>query len=270
MKVNYHTHSRYCDGKGELREYVETAIAKGFTHLGFSGHSPVPFESDVAIAKNEYKNYCTEIQELKDEFADKIKIYLGLEIDYIPGILDDFAPLINEGNLDYCIGSVHLVNKNHGHDLWFIDGKSPIPYDEGLQRIFDGNVREAVTTYFAQVCEMIETQRPTIVGHFDKIVMHNKNRFFNIEEKWFRHLVMETVELIRTTGCICEINTRGLYKGRYNDFYPSTETIKAMNEMNIPVLVSTDAHQPSDLDLFEGAYEFLAEIGYKNVVLAPF
>lgn len=36
MKVNYHTHSRYCDGRGEPREYVEYAVSQGFTHLGFS------------------------------------------------------------------------------------------------------------------------------------------------------------------------------------------------------------------------------------------
>ena len=28
MKVNYHTHSHYCDGKGELAEYVETESGK--------------------------------------------------------------------------------------------------------------------------------------------------------------------------------------------------------------------------------------------------
>lgn len=265
-KVNYHTHSRYCDGRGELREYVEAAISKGFTHLGFSGHSPMPFESSVAIAGAEYGNYCSEIRKLKEEYSAQIKIFLGLEIDYIPGILDDFGHLVKEGNLDYCIGSVHLVNRNCGHDLWFIDGKSPDPYDEGLRDIFGGNVKEAVTAFFRQNCEMIETQRPTIVGHFDKIVMHNKNRFFDIGEPWFRTLVMDTVELIRETGCICEINTRGLYKGRYCDFYPSKETIREMNRRNIPVVVSTDAHQPSDLDMFEGAYEFLREIEYRNLL----
>lgn len=265
-KVNYHTHSRYCDGRGELREYVEAAISKGFTHLGFSGHSPMPFESSVAIAGAEYGNYCSEIRKLKEEYSAQIKIFLGLEIDYIPGILDDFGHLVKEGNLDYCIGSVHLVNRNCGHDLWFIDGKSPDPYDEGLRDIFGGNVKEAVTAFFRQNCEMIETQRPTIVGHFDKIVMHNKNRFFDIGEPWFRTLVMDTVELIRETGCICEINTRGLYKGRYCDFYPSKETIMEMNCKNIPVVVSTDAHQPSDLDMFEGAYEFLREIEYRNLL----
>ena len=39
-----------------------------------------------------------------------------------------------------------------------------------------------------------------------------------------------------------------------------------MNSLHIPVLVGTDAHEPSNLDQFEGAYEFLKEIGYRHVM----
>ena len=49
MRSNYHTHSRYCDGKGELREYVELALANGFSALGFSGHAALPFKNTFSI-----------------------------------------------------------------------------------------------------------------------------------------------------------------------------------------------------------------------------
>jgi hypothetical protein len=39
-----------------------------------------------------------------------------------------------------------------------------------------------------------------------------------------------------------------------------------MNTMEIPAVVSTDAHQPDDLDKFEGVYTLLREIGYKRLV----
>ena len=114
IKDNYHTHSCYCDGKESLRRYVETAVERGFTHLGFSGHAPVPFENTFAIDGERYLDYCNEVRGLKEEFADRLKIFLGLEIDYIPGVLDNFEELITTGGLDYCIGSVHLVNKTRG------------------------------------------------------------------------------------------------------------------------------------------------------------
>ena len=36
---NLHTHSTYCDGNDTLEEMIQTCMAKGFTSLGFSGHS---------------------------------------------------------------------------------------------------------------------------------------------------------------------------------------------------------------------------------------
>jgi histidinol-phosphatase (PHP family) len=42
IKSSYHVHSSYCDGKNSLEEMALSAIAKNFTHLGFSSHAPVP------------------------------------------------------------------------------------------------------------------------------------------------------------------------------------------------------------------------------------
>ena len=51
--TNYHTHSTYCDGKASPREMVDFAVAHGFTALGFSGHSPLPFENTYSITDYE-------------------------------------------------------------------------------------------------------------------------------------------------------------------------------------------------------------------------
>ena len=132
MKINYHTHSSYCDGKATPREMVEFAIAHGFTALGFTGHCPLPFENTFSIT--DYEGYCNEIRALKTEYADRIKIYLGLEMDYVPGMLEDFSSLIEQGQLEYTIGSVHLIpasNTPQGDEnLWFIDGPRWERYDE--------------------------------------------------------------------------------------------------------------------------------------------
>ncbi len=266
--MNLHTHCRYCDGKEEPEAYVQEALRQGFATLGFSSHAPVPFDNTFAIRDSvELKNYAAEVRRLQQVYADRIAIRLGLEIDYIPGVLDHFGPLTAEAGLDFTIGSVHLVNAEPGStDLWFIDGPRQETYDEGLQRVFGGDVRRAVTAFWRQTCEMIERTRPTIVGHFDKVVMHNCGRWFSADEPWFRDLAMQTVSLIAELGLVAEVNTRGLYKGRHNDFYPSQSLLKEMNIRNIPVVVSTDAHHPSDLARFEGAFEMLKSIGYRNVV----
>ena len=38
-KVNLHTHTLFCDGRDTPEDMVLSAIEKGFSVLGFSGHS---------------------------------------------------------------------------------------------------------------------------------------------------------------------------------------------------------------------------------------
>lgn len=267
--TNYHTHSTYCDGKASPREMVEFAVAHGFTALGFSGHCPLPFDNTFSI--RDYDGYCREVRTLQEEYRGRIDISLGLEMDYVPGMLEDFTPLVMQGHLDYTIGSVHLipapgVTPAGANDLWFIDGPKYETYDEGLNRLFDGDIRRGVRAYFYQQNAMLERNRPTIVGHPDKIVMHNRGRYFTEEEPWYRNLALETIHLIKELGLICEINTRGIYKGRHNDYYPGKWLIREMMALRIPVIVSTDAHTPDDLLRTEEAYEYLAAIHYPEVL----
>ncbi|MDY5969297.1 MAG: hypothetical protein SPJ13_04705, partial [Bacteroidales bacterium] len=122
------------------------------------------------------------------------------------------------------------------------------------------------TAFFHQNNMMIEQNRPTIVGHFNKIVMHNRGRYFSEQDRLYLDLAHETIDLIAETGCICEVNTRGIYKKRHNDYYPSRDLLRHMKDKHIPVIISSDAHAPENLDMFEGAMEFLQEIGYREVV----
>lgn len=273
MLSNFHTHSNYCDGKASLREMVGFALAHGFDELGFSGHCPLPFENTFSIT--DYEGYCNEVRALKAEYAGRMKIYLGLEIDYVPGMLEDYTPLIEKGGLEYTIGSVHLippqgVQPKDGNDLWMIDGPNYQTYDDGLMKHYGGDIRCGVKAYFHQQNDMIVRNKPTIVGHPDKIAMHNRGRYFSEDETWYEQLALETLSLIHECGLICEVNTRGIYKGRHPDYYPSRRLIRQMKQWRIPLIVSTDAHAPEDFLHTEGAFEFLREIDYPCVITSLF
>ena len=96
---NCHTHTNYCDGISSPREMIQKAIDKGFVSLGFSVHSPLPYENDYAIAETRLPIYLDEIAKLKAEYEDKIEILSGIELDADSEI--DLAPF------DYVISSVH-------------------------------------------------------------------------------------------------------------------------------------------------------------------
>lgn len=262
--VNYHTHTYYCDGSDLPAEYAREALSAGFSELGFSGHAPVPFSNGFAIPEDRLSAYCEEILELRQRFEPSLKIWLGLEIDYIPGITRPFDTFRKYCNLDYTIGSVHLVKSGSNDNLWFIDGPDKSKFDDGLLSCFDNNIQDAVTAYYRQVIEMVINEKPDIVGHCDKIRMHNAGRYFTGNESWYQLLIDELLQSVKETGIIIEVNSRGLYKMRSDDFFPSTTVLEKIKHLNIPITLSSDAHRPEELTLGMAEAKLLVEsMGFK-------
>ena len=246
--ANYHTHSLYCDGKSTLEEHVREAEKCGLLQLGFSSHSSVPFENNFAISEERIPEYVNEIDHLQQK--TDITLLKSLECEFVPGITKDFDVWHTTYNLDYVIGGVHLVRPPHGDGLWFIDGSKQEIYDNGLRDLFGNDIKAAVTAFWEQTFEMLETQHLDIIAHFDKIKMHNRDRFFTEDESWYKVLADKAIQLIKRHDVIVEINTRGLYKKRCDHFYPSTELLMKARKADIPVIVSSDAHKAEELTLF--------------------
>ncbi len=284
QNFNLHTHSIYSDGKSQPREIVEEAVRQGLTTLGFSEHSPLPFDNTFSVKSEDMPRYVAEIAQLKAEFKDKIDIYCALEADYLTGVSEPFAVTKEKYHLDYLIGGVHLVvdqvpepavpeanrrveGPTLSEKIWFIDGPKWEVYDDGLKKFFDGDIRRAVRRFFEQSNEMIENEQFDIIAHFDKIKMHNRDRYFHEDEPWYRALAFETLDLIREKGLVMEVNVRGLYKKRYNGFYPSPWLMEEACKMGVPAIISADAHHFSEITLeFEAAEEALKRAGYRSVV----
>ena len=273
MNFNLHTHTRFSDGSSDPEDYIKEAIHQGFDTLGFSDHSPVPFENNFAIREEEVEKYIQAILQLKNTYsfmsaAPGINILLALEIDYIPGVTLPINHYHKKHPFDYFIGSVHLVKKEGSEKLWFIDGPDITIYDNGLKEIFSGDARKAVTAYYRQVQEMIVTQKPDIVGHLDKIKMYNRERFFSEEDSWYMKLVEETLDLAAAAGCVIEVNTRGIYKKRSETLFPGPEVLKKIRLRNIPVTITSDAHKPHELSLcFEETRKALMDLGFESTWL---
>ena len=266
LNTNYHTHSLYCDGKEPLSAFVTAAEKLHYTQLGFSSHAPVPFENDFGIKEEEIDTYCQEIDKLQQH--THVTLLKSLECDFIPGQSKSFDAFRNEHHLDYIIGGVHLVSPPNGDGLWFIDGSKREIYDEGLDRLFGHNIRQAVTCFWEQTFEMIETEHFEIIAHFDKIKMHNQHRFFEDDEPWFQVLADKALQLIKRHDLIVEINTRGLYKKRCDAFYPSTTLLQKARKLDIPVIISSDAHMSEDLGQFcPEARDELIRCGYDHLAV---
>lgn len=264
---NFHTHSLFSDGKAEMKDYCNKAIALGFHSLGFSDHAPVKFDNTYSIPFEKLDEYFQQLELMRNSYKDKLQVFSSLEADFIPGHSFDFNFFREQYQIDYIIGSIHLVYHKDKDVMWFIDGGNQNIWDKGLEEIFDGDIKKGVASFYEQNIEMIETQQPEVVGHLDKIKMHNKQRHFDIHDKWYQDMLEACLNSIKKHSSILEINTRGLYKGRCKELFPSAEIALKAQQMGIPLLLSSDAHHPDELNgAYDIALESLKEIGIKELV----
>lgn len=262
MWSNFHMHSKYCDGKGELMDYVQQAKSLQMISLGFSSHAPVPFDSKWCMKKEDLPEYLHTIDALKKTVTG-IELYKGLEIDFIPDVI---SVAQFEDRLDYTVGSVHFVDATPAGDPWEIDGLHTVFLD-GLDRIFNNDSRAAFSRYFELTREMVQTAPPSIIGHLDKIKIQNPDeKFFRESDTWYQDEIQKTLDVIAGTSCIVEVNTRGIYQKKSKTTYPSPWVLERIHKKKIPVTISSDAHHPSDIiNHFSETAALLQDIGFTSM-----
>ena len=88
---NLHTHTNFSDGKSTAEEIVQEAIRQGLKIIGFSDHSPVPFENTFAIRNDNVQNYVDTIKSLKEKYKDQIKIYCSMILKRLRKIMNSIT-----------------------------------------------------------------------------------------------------------------------------------------------------------------------------------
>ena len=104
-KANYHTHTFRCQHAGGTEEdYVQAAIANNLQVLGISDHGP--FETlnlGLRMSYEELCDYVQTIDQLKEIYRDKITLYKGVEIEYIPTMCNYYEKLLTKHGLEYLV-----------------------------------------------------------------------------------------------------------------------------------------------------------------------
>jgi|WetSurMetagenome_2_1015567.scaffolds.fasta_scaffold08077_4 histidinol-phosphatase (PHP family) len=261
--ANLHSHSSFCDGKADPEDFIKAAIEKSFIAYGYSSHAPTCYQSIWNMEPAQMNDYISEICRLKTKYAGEIEIYTGLEQDYIQGMT---VPDYLQKDFDYIIGSVHYIGKYPDGSGFCFDGKSEA-FFKGILEVFDNDFRKAITAYFELSKDMIRLQRPDIIGHLDKIKMHNNiSMYLNEQDTWYENLVNDFLDTIKKNDCIAEVNTRGTYRRNPPMLYPSRWILERIYQKKIPVMINSDAHHPSEIDLgFSATARLLKEIGFKTL-----
>lgn len=263
IKCNYHTHNRLCNhATGEAKDYVLKAISLGMEELGLSDHGPIPTSF---MPYQEYKDnlcyrfmsydvfeniYLKELEDVVKTYGDKIKLYRGLEVEYIPAEHDFYEKLA--AKLDYLNLGIHYFVSN---------GKIHNSYSH----VNATNVLD----YAKNACIAMDTGLFKTLVHPDLFMFSYEN--INGERKFDEAALTASKMIIESAiknNVYLEVNCNGLSNSRKYDssdwLYPYHEfwnLVKTYTDAKI--IIGIDAHRPEALDSedIEKVIAFTKEIG---------
>jgi len=88
----FHSHTEFCDGRAQMEAFARRAVADGFTHYGFTPHSPIPIESPCNMRQADVPRYLDEVEHIRRDHGDRCRFYAGMEIDYLEGVWGPAEP----------------------------------------------------------------------------------------------------------------------------------------------------------------------------------
>ena len=237
LLANFHTHTRFCDGSDTPEDMVLQALKLGFRHLGFSGHMDPDIHMDIQA-------YFAEIRRLQKEYADRIEILCGVELDnvYDPHCADD---------AEYLIGSTHFLE---------VQSETPMSVDSSeahmrrlAEEFFGSDYYKLSKAYYDLEARVYDRLHCTFVGHFDLVTRFNDSmHFLDEEDPRYRGPALEAMEYLVSEGIPFEINCGAYNRGRKEEMYPNRFLLKALRDMGGRILISSDAHQK---ELLSGGFD---------------
>lgn len=117
--ANYHTHTKLCGHAiGMSEDYVKQALERGFLEIGISDHGPIPrswmspetYDAMWLSRQMDFEMYkeiyLPDLERTIKKYGHLIKIYKGVEIEYIEGYDDYYQALLKD--LDYLALGMHF------------------------------------------------------------------------------------------------------------------------------------------------------------------
>lgn len=262
--TNYHSHSLYCDGRAGMEDFIRFALSEGVTSYGFSSHAPLPFPTAWTMEWDRMDDYLAEFRRMKEKYARRIELYLGLEIDYLNEESNPSIARFRELPLDYRIGSVHMLY-NDKCEVVDVDVPADV-FKRIVDEQFNGDLEQVVHLYYGRLRRMLELGGFDIVGHADK--MHYNAACYRpglLDEPWYDALVKDYFADIAARGYQVEINTKSYHD--LGTFYPNERYFLFLHELGIRVQVNSDSHYPERINSGRPeALQALKRAGYQTVM----
>lgn len=251
MIQNLHTHTMRCGhAQGNDTEYIQAAIDGGLEILGFSEHCPHIYPGGY-ISKSHMQpqlldDYVQSVQSYKQQYKDRITIYLGSEIEFYPALFQDSVQRLMDAGIEYLILGQHWIDNEVGHTY--------------LGRAF--NDEHTLQKYLRQICQGMQSGLMTYVCHPD---VPNFTGSRQLYDEIMRSICREA----NSCGLPVEYNLWGIFK---KGNYPADRFWRIAAEENCRAVIGIDAHHPDILKnrtMFTQAQAYIRSLGLELLERCP-
>lgn len=238
MFWDQHMHCNFSGDSDALPEdMIKAGIAHGLSGICFTDHLDYDYPEEPNIFLLDFDNYFKVLSDLKEKYADKISVNIGIELGLQTQAAGQNLAVAEKYPFDFIIGSSHVVNHMDPYYPEFFAGR-----DEDA----------AYMEYFESVLENINSDVDfDVYGHIDYVVRFgpNKNAFYTYEK--FKDIIDEILTQLISKGKGIEVNTGGFKYGLGHP-NPTEDIIKRYRELGGEIItMGADAHVPEYV-----AYEF--------------
>jgi len=245
---DYHVHTTFSDGTGTVAECVARAVTVGLTEVGIADHFSPVRQAEWNLPHARLGDYVREIREAASG-RDDIVVLLGLEADYVPEHEARLRAFLADHRFDYVIGGVHEIDGFEFDDPDQRDGPRWQDPDALFRRCFEITAAAAASGCF------------DVIAHLDWLGLWG-----DVPGPAVRDAVDAALDAIAASGSALELNT-----DRVSDpagvMYPSDELLAAARARDIPLVISSDAHEAAHVGRFwDEAIRKAQRAGYRETL----
>ncbi len=277
--ADLHLHSLFCDGKAPARVMAAEGAGAGYVSLGFSAHSPLPWENDWSLPWDRVRDYVETITSFRRRAEGNPRapqILLGVELDAAT-MTGAGERRLNLSPFNYIIHSAHTLRS--GAFPFAVDS-SPAEFAAGLRGAFGGDPAALARAYYDEVAENLRRERSypahcvRVVGHLDILTKYNIGERFFREDEGYRRIAADGLRRVlmedSERALFFEVNTGAVLRSGRPDPYPAPFLLEILARAGARMVIGSDAHTPAQLRAHARggvhlALRALARAGFRSV-----
>lgn len=227
----------------------------GYKSIAFTDHSPFkdflnPFNPGHAMEWDEKESYFKSIRDLSEKYKDRIEVFAGMEMEFIPGHLEEMKEITEQSDI-LVLGQHFTYSKERGYTCFHEKGF--VPNDEELD------------FYASAIESAFENGFPTILAHPDLYMIHKTE--FGKREADIAHRICQAAEKfdIPLEINLCQIG-RYYYLGKCKIMYPWRDFWEIASQYNLKVLYGLDYHGYYRIEDAERSYDHADKIIGEDII----